>query len=260
MSVQDLPTELRNFGKVFDKLSYRNEMSSVFDDFLQFIISGFSKAIKWEPRNYDKKDLPLFNELFSEWVLLMQKMTAADDKAWYDAFGSFYELKIASRGRRENSGQFFTPEAVVDLMTAIQGTPEELTGKGLRVNDPACGSGRGLISFHAAAPGNYMFGEDIDKTCAMMTVCNMLIHGAVGEVVWHDSLNPESFYGGWMINETLCFTGIPGIEPLEKDNALVIKMWRSRMQEVSVERKEVKIPELPEKQNNQGTAFQMKLF
>ena len=45
-----------------------------------------------------------------------------------------------------------------------------------------------------------------------MTVCNMLIHGCVGEVICHDSLNPGNFVDGWKVNPMLAWTGIPTIK------------------------------------------------
>lgn len=49
------------------------------------------------------------------------------------------------------------------------------------MGDPTCGSGRLLLAYHARNPGNYLIGEDINRTCCLMTVCNMLIHGCVGK-------------------------------------------------------------------------------
>ncbi len=43
----------------------------------------------------------------------------------------------------------------------------------------------------------------------MMTVCNMLIHGCVGEVICHDSFQPKAFTDGWKVNQALPLTGIP---------------------------------------------------
>lgn len=50
-----------------------------------------------------------------------------------------------------------------------------------------------------------------------MTICNMLIHGCVGEVIHHDSLCPENFMDGWMVNHTLTQTGIPSIRRMSEE-------------------------------------------
>ena len=86
-------------------------------------------------------------------------------------------------------------------MTEICQGEEKQTGK--LISDCACGSGRTLLAHHVRNLGNYYVAEDIDKTCAMMCVCNFLLHGVVGEVVWHNSLIPEQFYGAWKINQDL---------------------------------------------------------
>ena len=51
----------------------------------------------------------------------------------------------------------------------------------------------------------------------MMTVCNMLIHGCVGEVICHDSLMPDKFTDGWKVNPTLQFSGLPSIRRISKE-------------------------------------------
>jgi len=84
------------------------------------------------------------------------------------------------------------------------------------MGDPTCGSGR-LLAYHARNPGNYLIGEDINRTCCLMTVCNMLIHGCVGEVICHDSLNPGNFVDGWKVNPMLAWTGIPMIKRMSME-------------------------------------------
>ena len=88
---------------------------------------------------------------------------------------------------------------------------------GQRIGDPTCGSGRLLLAYHAHNPGNYLVGEDISRTCCMMTVCNMLVHGCVGEVICHDSLQPKAFTDGWKVNQALPLTGIPSIRRMKEE-------------------------------------------
>ena len=85
------------------------------------------------------------------------------------------------------------------------------------MGDPTCGSGRLLLAYHARNPGNYLIGEDINRTCCLMTVCNMLIHGCVGEVICHDSLNPGNFVDGWKVNPMLAWTGIPTVKRMNRN-------------------------------------------
>ena len=100
---------------------------------------------------------------------------------------------------------------------------------GKNISDCACGSGRNLLAFHVKHLGNYMVGEDVDRTCAMMTVCNFIIHGVEGEVIWHNTLQPYTFYGGWKTNEQLNslfskYRGIPHVREISYDDTLLKKI------------------------------------
>jgi type I restriction enzyme M protein len=230
----DIPEELSTIEKMLSDFVYRNgfETSQVFDGWLEYIIGFFSTEGKpVEGRRYKPEHTEFLYSLMAEWIRLMEKQT--ERKGWYDAFGALYESMIAGTSRRGEGGQFFTPPAVCDLVTRLQGDSEELKGRGKPVNDPACGSGRNLLAFHVYAPGNYLYGEDIDRTCCMMTVCNFLIHGCVGEVVWHDSLNPDSWRHGWMVNRRLNnpfskYFGIPHVSELRQEDSFVFRAWESK--------------------------------
>ena len=56
-----------------------------------------------------------------------------------------------------------------DLMVLCTQTEEKKTGQ--RMGDPTCGSGRLLLAYHARNPGNYLIGEDINRTCCLMKMC-----------------------------------------------------------------------------------------
>ena len=133
---------------------------------------------------------------------------------WFDASGGLV-MAISSKSGRQVSGQFFTPPHSCGLMVLCTDTREKTTGK--RINDPTCGSGRLLLAYHVRHPGNYLVAEDISRTCCLMTVCNMLVHGCIGEVIHHDSLCPENFMDGWMVNHTLTQTGIPSIRRMSEE-------------------------------------------
>lgn len=94
--------------------------------------------------------------------------------------------------------------------------------------DPACGSGRNLLAWHVKHLSSYLCAEDIDRTCCLMTVCNFLIHGCVGEVIWHDSLNPDTYYDGWKVNERLTIAGLPTIRRIAKEESVVWQAWQNQ--------------------------------
>lgn len=208
---------MKNLVKTITDFTYQNglEVSRVFDDLLRYMIHGYT--LPGQPGltdwRYTKEQNVVFYEMYSQIVLIMQR--ELKHKLWFDIFGNIYEELIASKSRRSNSGQFFTPESLCDLMTEICQGEEKQTGK--LISDCACGSGRTLLAHHVRNLGNYYVAEDIDKTCAMMCVCNFLLHGVMGEVIWHNSLIPEQFYGAWRVNSELNnplskWYGIPHIQ------------------------------------------------
>lgn len=169
----EAPEEIGTIEKMLSDFVYHNgyEMSQVFNNWLEYIIGFFSIEGKpIESWRYNQEQNKFFYELMAEWIQIMYKQIVC--RGWYDAFVTLYEYLIASKSRRDVRGQFFTPSISCDFMDKIHGTEEELTGRGYKVNDPTCWSGRTLIVFHVHAPGNYMYGEDIDRTCCMMTVHN----------------------------------------------------------------------------------------
>lgn len=233
-SDRSIPAAMKQFNKLLEQLGYRWDYSRIFDDFLTMTIAYFSRGDELRKQRddafkiYNEKEKQVFNQLFYELVnIYKQQIENSGDGGWYDPLGNIYEY-LASSSKQSWFGQFFTPETVVDFMVKIQADGEELTGKGLKVNDPACGSGRFLIAFHAAHPGNYTFGEDIDPACAKMTAINMMFHGCEGEVVCHDSLMPDSWRFGYWINPDIRKIAIPTIEPIQKEQSLILKMWENQ--------------------------------
>lgn len=213
MAKYDTPSKLRPLEKLIMDFSYANgyDPINVFDDFLTYIIHGFSLGAPplhgWK---YKKQQNIVFMKMVTEWAQLM-KCELKEDTDWFDPFGDLY-MALVSRGTQQGQGQFFTPVHICDLMVMCTQGKEKKTGQ--RIGDPTCGSGRLLLAYHVRNLGNYLVAEDINRTCCLMTVCNMLIHGCVGEVIWHDSLNPKNFMGGWKVNPILTWTGIPTIQKM----------------------------------------------
>jgi len=175
---------------------------------------------------YNQDERYGFGKLIKEYIHIIDKQLNFID--WYDGLGEYYEI-LASNYKQSALGQFFTPSAIVDLMTKISNTDEQ-TGK--RINDCACGSGRMLISHHVKNLGNYYFGEDIDRICCKMTCLNMVLHACVGEVVNHDSLSVSSYFAGWKINEFLNLTGQVSIKPMRKEESIMYQSWQNRLIEI----------------------------
>lgn len=185
----------------------------IFDDLLIYIIHSFSPgAPPLKPWHYTQEQTQWFYNMYYVWVSIMDKNI--HDKEWFDAFGDIYMSIVSASGRNYN-GQFFTPTYVCSMM--VQQLASTDKHKRERISDPTCGSGRLLLAYHAISGGNYLVGEDINYSCCMMTVCNFLIHGCVGEVICHNSLLPESFTAGWYVNPSLNLTGIPTIRTMSRE-------------------------------------------
>ena len=242
-SSYEAPAEVRELEKRLNDFSYRKgyNIDQVFDDFLRYIIWAFSLDGKpidnWK---YKKEEQLFFLELLQEWISVMDKQIALHE--WYDAFGDLYMSCIASSGRQSGRAQFFTPPGICDLMVAISDNGEKKTTN--ICSDPTCGSGCNLLAFHIKHLGNYLCAEDIDQTCCMMTVCNFICHGAVGEVICHDSLNPDSWFYGWKVNEGLNnplskYYGIPHVRSIEKEESYVWQNWQNMKAEYEKKKHEV---------------------
>lgn len=231
----EAPTEVRELEKMINDFTYWNgfDVNQVFNDFLTYIIHYFTPNAKpLESWKYKPEHTAVFWKMFQEWIRIMDKQIALHE--WYDAFGDLYMSCVASKMKQQGTGQFFTPAGLCDVMADITANNEKFTGK--YINDPACGSGRTLLAWHVRNIGNYLCAEDIDRTCCLMTVCNFIIHGCVGEVICHNSLDPGSFYSGWKINErlnTIRFSPIPliTVREITKEESVTLRIWENIKQE-----------------------------
>jgi type I restriction enzyme M protein len=238
----NIPTELRGFHREFEKISYKHDAGDVIDTFLEWMLWGLcaDNSLSWESgTRFSENERKQFPMLYREYVQVMNNRIVADGD-WYDLFGTYYEAYIAGKSRRNRKGQFFTPPHICDFKVRIL-APERITGQ--TVSDPCSGSGRFLLAFHAHAPGNFMLAEDKDHTCCLMTVCNFLMHGIVGEVVWHNSLDPSSWFGGWRVNRNLNnrlhkHYGCPHVETLKKEDSFVFQLWEAQKQEAEARKQE----------------------
>jgi type I restriction-modification system DNA methylase subunit len=183
-----------NFKSAINSIAYRHSVPSVFTDFLELSICCLS-AGALEDRylsivnRYQPNEIQDFAKAFAGMILEMGDLNL---KTYSDPLGEFFE-EFVTRG---HNGQFFTPVTITELMAKISFS-ERTTG--LKIADPACGSGRNLISAAMeCGPSNSFYGADVDRNCAMMTAINLTLHGLPGEVSWMNSISNE-WYGGWAI-------------------------------------------------------------
>lgn len=181
------------------KNNYSREQGlNIFLDFLidlfdvkYFINNKFEEHV----REKQKQDEHLFNA-----ALLWLDTTGKEieKNGWYDSLGAIYEEMYQSKGKASMLGQFFTPKGICDLMSKISVSKDEK-----KVGDPACGSGRTLLSaFAEIGTGAYYIGEDVDAVSVKMCALNMMVHGMKGRSICHDTLSsPVYFDWGYEINE-----------------------------------------------------------
>lgn len=202
-----------------ERLAGRHTLSTVFSDFLTLATYSLhpqtirSPGIDPDAENeaeylavagrYQRKELDQMAELMG---LLMFQASA---KPYSDLVGEYFQEHV-TRGR---NGQYFTPDTICRMMAQMTGG-EACEGK--TVNDPACGSGRMLLSFAEDAPKNHFFASDVDANCARMTALNFYLNGMTGEVVQMNTLTLQA-WRAWHIN-----SGVRGIQPIPLERALQV--------------------------------------
>lgn len=157
------PQTIRPLEKMVCDFAYSNgyDPISVFNDFLRYVIHGFSPGapplMDWK---YKRQQNRHFMEMLTGWIRLMQRELQSG--GWFDAFGDLF-MAISSKSGRQVNGQFFTPPDICDLMVLCTDSGETAIGK--RICDPTCGSGRLLLAYHVRHLGNYLVAEDVSRTC-----------------------------------------------------------------------------------------------
>lgn len=211
---------------VFEKYRYQYEVSYLFNRFLEYVIAGFDQTFSPIEKPFVKEEGQICYELFNAWIMVMNDELKS--KKWYDALGELYMTYVSSSGKKQSNGQFFTPMHICDFMTKIVDPGEHI---GESVLDNACGSGRLLLAAHIVHPGNYCCGQDLDRMCCLMAVCNFIIHGVNGEVVWGNSLDPTDFRDGWRTNEKLNVLGVPCVRKMDMMESKIYRNGLTLLQE-----------------------------
>jgi type I restriction enzyme M protein len=205
----------------FEEMSRRQESSTVWNGWLDWIITNwmlnglYDKEYRNPDWNYSfsQEDLEIFQDMYRNFCLIQEEKISTG-MPWYDFLGTFYENHVKSAMKARNTGQFFTPSHIVDVMVQISCDGlDNFMGK--TTFDPCCGSGRMPVAAHAYAPGNYHFGADLDPMVCKMSVVNYIHHGVMGSVIWMDSLTQE-FYCAWKCNEHILATdGVPHVKRVD---------------------------------------------
>ena len=203
--------ERKTFAEHMNDLSQRYGVGTVFSDMLTMVICAFSKQKQEDLyfktiKPYKKEEVIRFSEAFAALVVEM----TGDGSGMVDVLGEYF-MEFLSFGR---NGQFFTPMNICDAMARMTNPVAESP----RILDPACGSGRMLMSMAKLNRYATFFGADCDANCAKMTVVNMCLNSMYGEVAWMDSIS-NKWYGGWKIELTI--HGIPCIRKISEEESYI---------------------------------------
>ena len=194
------------FGEKLEKIAYTRDIDRVFSDFLTLVVCTCSIGEEEEEymriaKKYKREEMFLFSEELGVLIMLMDD----NGNGLVDVLGGYYEENI-SRGTH---GQFFTPFALCELMSAL------VQPEGGSFSDPCCGSGRLLLSSAKANRNLIFYAADIAEVCCKMTLINMCLNGLRGVVSWQNTLSLEVFQE-WRVSITLGVPRISRIKPVKK--------------------------------------------
>jgi type I restriction-modification system DNA methylase subunit len=216
--------DISSFVKTFNQLCYGSDESKLFEDFLDICICCLSGQRYEEEylsiiKRYSKEKVDLFVTLFSQMVIIMDN----DGAGLTDCLGEFFQNHIT----RGANGQFFTPPHVTDMMAQMT-VGEDMKDK--TIMDPACGSGRMLLSAAKVSRRNYFFGADLDSRCCKMTTINLCLNGLIGEVAYMNSLTLEH-WGGYEVFNDKERMNLPTIKKLNANECVLANQTFSKVSE-----------------------------
>lgn len=129
-----------------------------------------------------QRSVDLFAKAFGQ---LQEQMAATDA----DILGAVYEEYGLSS---DAFGQHFTPHAVCELLADLAGVVDEAADdRRPTVTDPACGSGRLLLTAGRTQPEALFVGQDKDPLCAKMAALNCCFLNLDAYIIQGDSLTVE---------------------------------------------------------------------
>jgi type I restriction-modification system DNA methylase subunit len=208
-------TDIKKFTATFNRIAHGKSEEAVFTDFLDIVLCALSAGRYEEEyltivKHYKREEVDMFCELLAEMIIIMDNEGAG----LQDCLGEFFQLHI-THGR---NGQFFTPQHVCDMMAQVS-MGKDSSGK--TILDPACGSGRTLLSAAKVSRQNHFYGADVDYRCVKMTTINMCLNALPGEVAWMNSLSGEHF-GGYKVEYIDMYRRIPVVTKLPANEGLII--------------------------------------
>lgn len=190
------------FVRVFNGVARHQHRYTVFQDFVTMAAISMRNAIHKDAKleaeylavvkRYRQEDLHEFPKLLARLVDLLEIEPT-------DVLGQLYmTLELGNT----NTGQFFTPPCISELMGRMSYGDEfkELKAPFVTVAEPACGAGGMILSFvkimlsHGHNPFEKLWVEcrDIDRTAALMCYLQLSLWHVPGVVIVGNTLAMES--------------------------------------------------------------------
>lgn len=201
------PKEWGEFVRAFNGIARHRHRYEVFRDFVtlsalsvQNSMRDFMPADRYQAleneymaivKRYDKEQTIEFAHLLGSLVCLLEPEPR-------DILGQLYmELELGNT----NTGQFFTPPEVSELMARVSYGDElkNITKPFITLCEPACGAGGMVLSFvkvmlshgHNPASRVWVQAQDIDRTASLMCYLQMSLWHIPGVVVVGNTLAME---------------------------------------------------------------------
>lgn len=209
------PDHRKEIIKLIKQASYSRDTYQVFNDWLEMSAISISNTVDFTHREerearyldlinlYEKRHQQLFPQMFAHLVEALEEKTQTTDPE--DVLGLiFHELELHNKYK----GQFFTPQAVSDMMaqmTCGNEMQDAITQQGfISVCEPCCGSGVMVTSFLKAMKLeglNYctqlvVTAIDVDLKCVHMTYLQLALYGVPAVVIHGNSISCEE-YSRW---------------------------------------------------------------
>lgn len=211
----NLATEpISQFVKCFEKVSYSHDAFKVYSDFLTMSAISISNAVNYNDareqeylriiKTYEKKEQEMFPQMFACIVRALDAFTKGTP-CYSDILGALFgELELFSSWK----GQFFTPQAVSDMMAivTIGDNEEQISKRGyISLNEPCIGGGANVIGVvNAMFQKGYnpckqllVTAYDLDPRCVHMSYIQLSLMGIPAMIQQRNTLSGQTYGDYW---------------------------------------------------------------
>ena len=200
MALSNSP-ENAEFIKTFNAIAQHKHRYAVFSDFVIMSAISLHNAVN-KIDSLEKEYLEIINQYSEserkEFPKLFACLVGLLDTKPVDVLGALYmELELGNK----NTGQFFTPSSISEMMAQINYDTElrELDKPFITLSEPACGAGGMVLAFanvmisykHNPAEKLWVQCIDIDRVAALMCYLQLSLWNIPAQVIVGNSLSFE---------------------------------------------------------------------